>query len=171
MAYYGVWRTTIGKYATISQSYASRRQIDLEVQDPIRNAIVNQHYETSQITIQPAVPSSGEMPGIIYDIPDAPEITFMDEEISDMPIQVPIPTTGSRQNQTQATNEMNSTVLPTLQKRLRKERKCWKCFAPNCPGIRSKGLCPNACTECGDKDCKGKDSRHPGKPCEKNSKQ
>jgi len=77
-------------------------------------------------------------------------------------------TLQKRQSQDHRTEpgEITSDMVQPSLKRVRGERKCWKCFETNCIGAKNKNNCPNACASCHRKDCHGKNSRHPTRPCE-----
>jgi len=77
-----VWQTNIGHYVTRSQTTAGHKEVDTEVRNPEQINAAIQHYETSQTIIQPAMPTSGEIPDFIYDIPEPPEMTLLDNNIS-----------------------------------------------------------------------------------------
>ena len=66
---------THGRYVTQSQTNPHWKQIDSEVGNPISAAAV-QHYTSSQSIVQPAPPTAGEIPGIVYDAPEIPEIAL-----------------------------------------------------------------------------------------------
>ena len=62
---------------TQSQTNPHWKKTDSEVQNPIRCAAAEvQHYTSSQSIVQPAPPTAGEIPGIVYDVPEIPEIEF-----------------------------------------------------------------------------------------------
>lgn len=62
--------------------------------------------------------------------------------------------------------EITSDMVQPSFKQVRGERKCWKCFSTDCIGAKNKNSCTNACASCNRKDCHGKNSRHPTRPCE-----
>lgn len=47
----------------------------------------------------------------------------------------------------------------------RKKRTCPKCGDPNCKGAGRMSYCDNQCQDCGQRDCEGRNSKHPGKDC------
>lgn len=153
---------------TQSQTNPHWKQIDSEVRNPIRSAAVVQHYTSSQSIVQPAPPTAGEIPGIVYDVPEIPEIEFPESSLVTS-IQ-PGPSMESNASTRKRSQELNFAGPSGQAKCLRREKKCWKCFSSNCPGAVSKKSCKSPCTSCGDMSCKGKDSQHPGQKCEKLSK-
>ena len=162
------WQTNIGHYVICC------KEVDTEVKNPEWVNAAIQHYETSQTIIQPAMPTSGEIPDFIYEIPEPPEMTFLDDNISTIAANLAGPSmpfiphqapSGRKWMQDAIAND--GEVLDPA-KRSRKGKRCWKCFIDKCPGRVSRDNCPNACALCNRKDCKGKDSRHPSFPCERN---
>ena len=81
VAYYSIWQTLVGQYMTQSQTNPHRKQIDSEVQNPIRSIAAAQHYTSSQSIVQPAPPTAGEIPGVVYDVPEIPEIEFPESSL------------------------------------------------------------------------------------------
>ena len=78
-----MWQINIGDYVTRYQTTAAGcKEVDTEVRNPEQINAAIQHYETSQTIIQPAMPTSGEIPDFIYDIPEPPEMTLLDDNIS-----------------------------------------------------------------------------------------
>ena len=82
VAHYGVWQTNIGHYVTRSQTTAGHKEVDTEVRNPEQVNAAFQHYEKSQTIIQPAMPTSGDIPDFIYEIPEPPEMTLLHDNIS-----------------------------------------------------------------------------------------
>ena len=77
-----MWQTNISHYVTRSQTTTGHEEVDTEVRNPEQANAAIQHYETSQTIIQPAMPTSGEIPDFIYEIPQPPEMTLLDDNIS-----------------------------------------------------------------------------------------
>ena len=50
-------------------------------------------------------------------------------------------------------------------KKLRKRRTCAKCGEPTCPGSQKVPNCKNACQDCGKRECRGRNTKRPNKPC------
>jgi hypothetical protein len=163
----------IGHYVTRSQTTAGCKEVDPEVRNPEEINAAIQHCETSQTIIQSVIPTSGEIPDFIYDMPEPPEVILLDDNISTIAANIAGPSmlfiphqaqSGRKQMQDAIAND--GEVLDPG-KRSRKEKRCWKCFIDKCPGRVLRGNCPNACASCNRKDCRGKDSRHPSFPCQK----
>jgi len=75
-----------------------------------------------------------------------------------IPQAVPSSIAGKKHPQHQIINpEVAADVAHTL-KKLRLDRKCWKCFQKDCPGGTNKKYCVNACASCNSKECTGKNS-------------
>ena len=168
-----MWQTNVGHYVTRSQTTAGCKEVDTDVRNPEQVNAAIQHYETSQTIIQPAMPTSGEIPDFIYETPEPPEMTLLDDNIStiaaniaglSMPF-IPHQAPSGRKWMQDAIANDGEVLNPA--KRSRKGKRCWICFIDKCPGRVSRDNCPNACASCNRKDCKGKDSRHPSFPCEK----
>ena len=53
--------------------------------------------------------------------------------------------------------------LPT--KKARKRRTCVKCAEPTCPGSQTVKNCRSSCRDCGERSCKGRNSKKPSTPC------
>lgn len=62
-------------------------------------------------------------------------------------------------------NEIARTKTLSKPPAVRKPRTCFKCRQPDCKGKRSAKSCQNACRDCGQRACRGRNSRHPTKPC------
>lgn len=50
-------------------------------------------------------------------------------------------------------------------KKQRKRRTCAKCATSDCSGSQSSAYCKNKCQDCGERNCRGRNSRKPGKLC------
>ena len=50
-------------------------------------------------------------------------------------------------------------------KKARKRRTCVKCAEPTCPGSQTVKNCKNPCRDCGEKSCRGRNSKKPSTPC------
>jgi len=50
-------------------------------------------------------------------------------------------------------------------KKARKRRTCIKCAEPVCPGSQTVKNCQNPCRDCGEKSCRGRNSKKPMTPC------
>jgi hypothetical protein len=83
-----------------------------------------------------------------------------------IPQVVPPSIAGKKRPQHQIINsEVAADVAHTL-KKLRLDKKCWKCFQKGCPGGSNKKYCVNACASCNSKECTGKNSRYgANEPC------
>ena len=175
---------------TQSSTQQIRKPIDSEVRNPTRHTIATQHYQASQPIVQPAPPSAGEISGspfenegsntFLYtfdrmvtaspepDIPMSshPVINTPGPSQLSIPQVVPPSIAGKKWPQHLITNpEVAADVAHTL-KKLRPDRKCWKCFQKDCPGGTNKKYCPNACVSCNSKECTGKNSRYgANEPC------
>ena len=110
------------------------------------------------------MPTSGEIPDFIYEIPEPPEMTLLDDNSSIIAANIAGPSmpfiphhapSGRKQMQDAIAND-GEVLNPA--KRSRKGKRCWKCLIDKFSGRVSRDNCPNVCASCDRKDCKGKDS-------------
>lgn len=55
---------------------------------------------------------------------------------------------------------------PGTTKKERKKRTCPKCAKAECDGKKGASLCKNACRDCGQRSCRGRNSKAPTKKCD-----
>ena len=108
------------------------------------------------------MPTSGEIPDFIYEIPEPPEMTLLDDNISTIAANIAGPSmpfiphqapSGRKQMQDAIANDGE---VSDLAKRSRKGKRCWKCFIDKCPGRVSKDNCPMHVHHATERIAKGK---------------
>ena len=62
--------------------------------------------------------------------------------------------------------EIYTPQLPS--KRIRAEKRCWKCSRPECDDIKTKRYCKNRYDDCNREYCDQRDSRWLTRPCQNN---
>ena len=177
MSHFHTWKTTINHHITISQTKSQRQVVDAQIKNPARSKIV-QHQSGSASHAPP--PSKGLIaPTQILE--SAPELyhmdvgsDFLEPSHQSMEVESAWPNTVAGPSQItvllpskRPAQDVLAVSAPQLPpKRIRAEKRCWKCFMLECEGSRAKRYCKNPCDDCNRGDCNGRDSRRPTRPCQ-----
>ena len=172
MSHFHTWKTTINHHITISQTKSQRQVVDAQIKNPTRSKIV-QHQSGSASHAPP--PGKGLItPTQIFE--SGPELYHMDVDSNFLePLQESMEVNSVQPNIVAGSSHI-AVLLPNKRpaqdvlaisapqlppKRIRAEKRCWKCFRLECDGSRAKKYCKNPCDNCNRVDCDGRDSRQP----------
>ena len=170
MSYFHTWKTTINPHITISQTKPQCQVVDAQIKNPARSKMV-QHQSGSASHAPP--PSKGLIaPTQILE--SAPELYQMDVggdfiepsheslEVNSTQLNIvagPPQITVLIPNKRPAQDVLAISTPQLPPKRIRTEKRCWKCFKLEREGSRAKRYCQNPCDDCNRIDCNGRDSR------------
>ena len=176
MSHFHTWKTMINHHITTSQTKSQRQVVDVQIKNPARLKIV-QHQSGSASHAPP--PSKGLITPTQI-IESAPELYHMDVDSNFLEPSHESMEVNSAQPNIVAGPSHIAVLLPNKRpaqdvlaisapqlppKRIRAEKRCWKCFRIECEGSKAKRYCKNPCDDCNRVDCDGRDSRRPTKPC------
>jgi hypothetical protein len=65
--------------------------------------------------------------------------------------------------------QINSLPPAQPDKKKRKTRTCAKCQSEKCPGNANRKWCKSACFDCGEKSCRGRNTKQPNRTCKEAS--
>ncbi|TFK86323.1 hypothetical protein K466DRAFT_576438 [Polyporus arcularius HHB13444] len=192
--YFSTWQTNMNIKHTLGQTSSTRKQTDLAVRDPKRSEAAPAALERSKPSqaahagiLQPEdveVPHDcrrNEQFGILGDgdseltvsiaaglLPDLASIAVSPGEASSA-APTPGPSATSRasdQLMAVARKRALTDVYAPPSKKPRQPRTCAKCGdSRNCPGRSAARLCPKPCQDCGQRACRGRNSKRPHRSC------